>query len=226
LTSPTSIRLLPFPFPASSSSRYASSALSNHTLPFTPRSSTHKPRHVRVDPSASSASTARRRDGTSSSFGSPSDRWARYALTTLSSFPPGLRSEGIRTWLKGARHPYRSVLPPCCPRFASSFAALLLSLLADLLFFFLHDHPPANLPDESIIPLTELSLRGVYYGYARVVSHPTSGASRTGLSTPATRLEDVDCQIHPMVMSVGWNPYYKNERLTAVRLIPFSFWLM
>jgi hypothetical protein len=25
-----------------------------------------------------------------------------------------------------------------------------------------------------------------------------------------------------MVMSVGWNPYYKNERLTAVRALVFS----
>ncbi|KAL7409000.1 riboflavin kinase, partial [Mrakia frigida] len=65
--------------------------------------------------------------------------------------------------------------------------------------------PTANLPDSSILPLTDLSLRGVYYGYARV----------SGLATPATRLEDIDLEIHPMVMSVGWNPYYKNERLTA-----------
>lgn len=76
--------------------------------------------------------------------------------------------------------------------------------------------PLANLPDHSIQPLVSISLRGVYYGYARVLPDPSHGASQSGLETPSTRLEDKDLQIHPMVMSVGWNPYYKNERLTAV----------
>ncbi|KAJ9104791.1 hypothetical protein QFC19_003932 [Naganishia cerealis] len=30
------------------------------------------------------------------------------------------------------------------------------------------------------------------------------------------RLQKEDYQVWPMVMSVGWNPYYKNEKLTAV----------
>lgn len=75
---------------------------------------------------------------------------------------------------------------------------------------------PANLPDASILPLTSLSLRGVYYGYAKVLPKPAHNASQIGTATPSTQLEQDDIQVHPMVMSVGWNPYYKNERLTAV----------
>jgi len=45
---------------------------------------------------------------------------------------------------------------------------------------------------------------GVYYGYARI--YPPSE------STP---LSDEDTRVLPMVMSLGWNPFYKNERLTA-----------
>lgn len=66
--------------------------------------------------------------------------------------------------------------------------------------------------------MTDLGLRGVYYGYARVVAHPSSGVTTGGLETPQTKLDDADIQVHPMVMSVGWNPYYKNERLTAVSM--------
>ncbi|CED82147.1 C4-type Zn-finger protein [Phaffia rhodozyma] len=75
--------------------------------------------------------------------------------------------------------------------------------------------PTANLPDHSIASIASISLRGVYYGYARVLPQPSHGASQSGLDTPSTKLEDQDLKIHPMVMSVGWNPYYKNERLTA-----------
>lgn len=53
-----------------------------------------------------------------------------------------------------------------------------------------------------------------------MLANPTSGlqsSSLSGIATPGTKLEDGDLDVHPMVMSVGWNPYYKNERLTAVR---------
>ncbi|KAJ7507519.1 hypothetical protein B0H11DRAFT_2153194 [Mycena galericulata] len=52
--------------------------------------------------------------------------------------------------------------------------------------------PTANLPDESITPISSVVKQGVYYGYAQ---------------------EDV--RVLPMVMSLGWNPFYKNEILTA-----------
>jgi riboflavin kinase len=52
---------------------------------------------------------------------------------------------------------------------------------------------------------------GVYYGYAQVVPPEEH---RTDF-----RSEDV--KVLPMVMSLGWNPFYKNERLTAVSKICF-----
>lgn len=38
-----------------------------------------------------------------------------------------------------------------------------------------------------------------------------------GELTTVKRLSDEDGQVWPMVMSVGWNPYFKNEKITAVR---------
>jgi len=63
----------------------------------------------------------------------------------------------------------------------------------------LHCFLPANLPDESITPMSSVCKPGVYFGYAQVYG-----------------LGGQEGKVHPMVMSLGWNPFYKNERLTAV----------
>lgn len=63
----------------------------------------------------------------------------------------------------------------------------------------LDDLVPANLPDESITPMSSVCKPGVYFGYAQVYG-----------------LSGQEGKVHPMVMSLGWNPFYKNERLTAV----------
>ncbi|QRV91263.1 riboflavin kinase [Ceratobasidium sp. AG-Ba] len=62
----------------------------------------------------------------------------------------------------------------------------------------------ANLPDESLAPMTTVAKPGIYYGYARV--HFDEGKEG---------VPDADREVWPMVMSMGWNPYYKNEKLTA-----------
>ncbi|ORZ34338.1 hypothetical protein BCR44DRAFT_126810 [Catenaria anguillulae PL171] len=56
--------------------------------------------------------------------------------------------------------------------------------------------PTANLPQAGADHICEAagSRSGIYYGWASV------GAETT---------------VYPMVMSVGWNPYYKNEKRTA-----------
>ena len=78
--------------------------------------------------------------------------------------------------------------------------------------------PPlsANLPDESITPIASVAKTGVYYGYAQVIPRPasetTNGSSPTG---------KIDTRVLPMVMSLGWNPFYKNKKLTAVRYLVF-----
>jgi riboflavin kinase len=61
----------------------------------------------------------------------------------------------------------------------------------------------ANLPDDSITPLISVAKTGVYYGYAQVVR-------------PSKYAEAEDIKVLPMVMSLGLNPFYKNERLSAV----------
>lgn len=50
--------------------------------------------------------------------------------------------------------------------------------------------------------MTSVAKPGIYYGYARV--HFAESAP------------EEDRKVWPMVMSMGWNPYYKNEKLTAV----------
>ncbi|TFK56102.1 riboflavin kinase [Heliocybe sulcata] len=64
--------------------------------------------------------------------------------------------------------------------------------------------PTANLPDESLAHMSQITQTGVYYGYARV--YPPEDAEN---------LSGQDVKVLPMVMSLGWNPFYKNERLTA-----------
>jgi FAD synthase len=63
----------------------------------------------------------------------------------------------------------------------------------------------ANLPDESITPMSSVCKPGVYFGYAQVYG-----------------LSGQEGKVHPMVMSLGWNPFYKNERLTAVCVAFFT----
>lgn len=73
--------------------------------------------------------------------------------------------------------------------------------------------PTANLPDDSITSISTVLKTGVYYGYAQVVPPEER---RT-----AFRPEDV--KVLPMVMSLGWNPFYKNEKLTAEIHIMHAF---
>ena len=66
----------------------------------------------------------------------------------------------------------------------------------------------ANLPDESLPPMSTMTQTGVYYGFAQV--SPNNTEQRHVLS-------EEDSAVLPMVMSLGWNPFYKNKQLTAVR---------
>lgn len=69
----------------------------------------------------------------------------------------------------------------------------------------------ANLPDESITHMASIAKPGVYYGYARV--YP--------VNERPSELPTEDLVVLPMVMSLGWNPFYKNQRMTAVRTACF-----
>jgi len=55
--------------------------------------------------------------------------------------------------------------------------------------------PTANLSDDAIAAICSELKTGVYYGWVQ--------------------LGELASQVYPMVMSIGWNPYYKNERRSA-----------
>ena len=55
--------------------------------------------------------------------------------------------------------------------------------------------------------MSSVTQTGVYYGYARVSREKDGEAV----------LSEDEAKVHPMVMSLGWNPFYKNRQLTAVR---------
>ena len=68
---------------------------------------------------------------------------------------------------------------------------------------------PANLPDEALRPLSAATTTGIYYGFAQVLPRESG----------ENDLTEEERKVHPMVMSLGWNPFYKNERLSAVRRV-------
>ncbi|KAF9349008.1 riboflavin kinase [Mortierella sp. NVP85] len=97
--------------------------------------------------------------------------------------------------------------------------------------------PTANLPEEAIAAQEQHMKTGIYYGWAQVVvktkpdssSEPVAAASEaegavsgesisvaesasTSTSSLATHCP---ATVYPMVMSLGWNPYYKNEKKSA-----------
>lgn len=55
--------------------------------------------------------------------------------------------------------------------------------------------------------MTTVAKHGIYFGYARV-------------HFPEGKAPEQDMKVWPMVMSMGWNPYYKNVKFTAVNPIP------
>ncbi|EEB09625.1 riboflavin kinase Fmn1 [Schizosaccharomyces japonicus yFS275] len=61
--------------------------------------------------------------------------------------------------------------------------------------------PTANILESAVQELLKERESGVYYGFAQVA----------------------DGEVYPMVMSVGWNPYYNNEKRTAEIHIMHSF---
>jgi riboflavin kinase len=64
----------------------------------------------------------------------------------------------------------------------------------------------ANLPDDSTEEMSAVAKRGVYYGYAQVL--PPQDQEE--------EFEKDELVVLPMVMSMGYNPYYDNKKLTAV----------
>ncbi|KAI8374408.1 uncharacterized protein BYT42DRAFT_576260 [Radiomyces spectabilis] len=55
--------------------------------------------------------------------------------------------------------------------------------------------PTANLSEDALQMMCSEFTTGVYYGWAQI--------------------GEVNSKVYPMVMSLGWNPYYKNEKRSA-----------
>jgi riboflavin kinase len=51
---------------------------------------------------------------------------------------------------------------------------------------------------------------------AHTAPYPPESAPATPGGVRTRRLAEEDGKVWPMVMSVGWNPYFKNEKITAV----------
>ncbi|KAF9577699.1 riboflavin kinase, partial [Lunasporangiospora selenospora] len=82
--------------------------------------------------------------------------------------------------------------------------------------------PTANLPEESIAEQEKEMVTGIYYGWAQVVakdSHQNSGTTSSSSSSAASSTSSLalshPATVYPMVMSLGWNPFYKNEKKSA-----------
>ncbi|KAF9174087.1 riboflavin kinase [Mortierella sp. AD011] len=94
--------------------------------------------------------------------------------------------------------------------------------------------PTANLPEEAIAAQEEKMVTGIYYGWAQVVVRTkpehSSGlvASKTSVaesasSSTSSLATHCPATVHPMVMSLGWNPFYKNEKKSAEVHIMHNF---
>lgn len=92
--------------------------------------------------------------------------------------------------------------------------------------------PTANLDVKDSKALQSLDA-GVYFGYARLyksknaeledkVVDRVDGKSSVVLNY-GRELRDEDLQIFPMVMSLGWNPYYGNKEITCEIYIIHEF---
>ncbi len=68
--------------------------------------------------------------------------------------------------------------------------------------------PTANLPEQVAQDAGDVLDTGIYYGWAAVGQDPA---------------KEGHVAVHPMVMSYGWNPYYKNEKRSAVEYSLFPY---
>lgn len=103
----------------------------------------------------------------------------------------------------------------------------------------------ANLPEEAIAAQEDKLVTGIYYGWAQVVvrtppeSHTaipkdtpsstfpsTKGlneVARSASSSSSSLATSCPATVYPMVMSLGWNPFYKNEKKSAEVHIMHNF---
>ncbi|BGP19457.1 hypothetical protein JCM10213_006277 [Rhodosporidiobolus nylandii] len=75
--------------------------------------------------------------------------------------------------------------------------------------------PTANLPDSSIAPYATTLQTGVYFGFARVLDNASVKPGSDASAFEGAAAGGEHDKVHPMVMSIGWNPFYNNDTRTA-----------
>ncbi|KAI1880643.1 hypothetical protein JX265_000883 [Neoarthrinium moseri] len=76
--------------------------------------------------------------------------------------------------------------------------------------------PTANLPvDASVTPWIADATSGVYFGYASLLLPRAHADSLSSSSSSSSSTSTAEYQIYPMVMSIGYNPFYKNTVRSA-----------
>ncbi|KAF3358667.1 Nitrogen permease regulator 3 [Verticillium dahliae VDG1] len=79
--------------------------------------------------------------------------------------------------------------------------------------------PTANLPvDASVTPWIETFASGVYFGWASIAlpaDHPNRPSPGPGADANANANAPLAPLLYPMVMSIGYNPFYKNTVRSA-----------
>ncbi|KAF9438889.1 riboflavin kinase [Entomortierella beljakovae] len=90
--------------------------------------------------------------------------------------------------------------------------------------------PTANLPEEAIAEQEDQLVTGIYYGWAQVVvkNKPEKASSNGSIASSASSSTSslathCPATVYPMVMSLGWNPFYKNEKKSAEVHIMHNF---
>ena len=95
--------------------------------------------------------------------------------------------------------------------------------LTGIFYGFARVHPSTSTPlptpsvsrstSSTALPQTALSAETISSLPTKTAPYPPDSLGETAAPK---RLNSDDAQVWPMVMSVGWNPYYKNEKITAV----------
>ncbi|RHZ77048.1 hypothetical protein Glove_186g140 [Diversispora epigaea] len=76
--------------------------------------------------------------------------------------------------------------------------------------------PTANLSEDAIKTLCHDVNTGIYFGWAQINNNNNDNDNKDN--------KDNEYRVYPMVMSLGWNPYYKNEKRSAVCISLFLFY--
>jgi len=74
--------------------------------------------------------------------------------------------------------------------------------------------PTANLPETSFEEICKCMEPGIYYGWAQVIFNDNDNNDDDDKINNSNISNDNN-NVYPMVMSLGWNPYYRNEKRSA-----------